>query len=199
MKYRALLAGTALWLSATQAQAISIVPEPSETMVAVGQIIDIDLRIADLGPAGPPSIASFDISLLFDPAILGFHDVLFGDPDLGDQLDIFGSFYASSTGLGFVQMDGVSFDDPLDLDAFQADAFVLGTIQLEVLAEGIADLTLDLALLDDGLLPTPTDLIPTTTLGGSQIVATSNAPAPSAPWLIALGGATLFRVRRTKR
>ena len=60
---------------------------PSAQDVVLGNQVSVALVISGLTDLGPPALGSFDIDVLFDPAILSFGRATYGDPSLGDQLD----------------------------------------------------------------------------------------------------------------
>lgn len=113
------------------AQAATLSLLPTSTTVTAGSTFSIDVAISGLGVAGAPSLSAFDLEVLFDPTILSASGVSFGDPILGDQLDLlgFGPFTDSDlTTAGVVAMTELSFDPALTLDTLQEPAFVLATI-----------------------------------------------------------------------
>jgi hypothetical protein len=50
----------------------------------------LNIFISGLGDGTAPSLSTFDLDISFDPTILAFSTAVFGDPILGDQLDIWG-------------------------------------------------------------------------------------------------------------
>jgi hypothetical protein len=107
--------------------------------VELGTPVDVPILIFDLGDRTAPSLSTFDLSVLFDPLILAFNSVDFGDPFLGDQLDLFG--LGSITSVGEVPPDLVllfelSLDSPADLNALQAPAFILATLTFDTVGLG---------------------------------------------------------------
>ena len=109
---------------------ILLSPAPSTQTIAAGGLTTIDLRIAGLGAGVAPSLGAYDVDLMFDPSVLSFVSATFGDGVLGNQLDLFGlgnvSFLTPSTGM--VNLFELSLDTPADLNALQADAFVLASL-----------------------------------------------------------------------
>src|SRR5262245_32346006 len=65
-----------------RADAASIGLSPSFQSAPIGNTIAVDVTIAGLGGA-PPTLSAFDLDITFDPGVLAFVSVLFGD-DLGE-------------------------------------------------------------------------------------------------------------------
>lgn len=122
--------------------AISIAP--SSQVVPFGSIATFDLRVSGLGDHTAPSLGTFDLALSFDGAILGFNSFLFGDPSLGDELDLFGlgSITSISPAVGSVEIFELSLDSISDLNDLQAPNFILGSFSFSTLAIGSSSLTL---------------------------------------------------------
>jgi hypothetical protein len=141
----------ALWMPRL-AFAITIGFEPASQVVPVGDPASIELRISGLGSGAAPSLGIFDVSVSFDPTILSFSAVSFGDPVLGDQLDLFalGSITVVDAGVpGTVRLFELSLDLPSDLDTLQADTFTLATLSFDTLQVGTSPLALSVAALGD--------------------------------------------------
>jgi len=124
------------------ALSISFVPDAQD--VFFGDQATVDVLVSDLGMDQAPSLGSFDLTLGFDPTILAFNSLVFGDPVLGDQLDVFGlgsnPMDAFEIVPGAVNMYEVSLDFPWDLHDFQADTFVLASLKFDTLALGTSGL-----------------------------------------------------------
>jgi hypothetical protein len=134
------------------ALALTLGFEPASQVVSVGDPAAVELRISGLGSSVAPSLGVFDLFVSFDPAILSFGGVSFGDPTLGDQLDLFdlGSLTVVDAGLsGAVRLFELSLDSAADLDALQADAFTLATLSFDTLQVGTSALLLSIAALGD--------------------------------------------------
>jgi len=101
--------------------------------------------MSGLGDGTAPSLGVFDLDIGFDPAILGFNSVTFGD-----QLDLWGlgSWTEVTPGVGTVNLFELSFDDPSDLENFQADSFTLASLTFDTLALGTT--SLDIGINDLG-------------------------------------------------
>jgi hypothetical protein len=187
-----------LWIvgsAASAAPILSIVP-PSQQGI-YGSSVTVDLLVSGLGDGVAPSVGAFQTSISFNPLILGVNSVTFGDPVLGDQLDLFnlGSlFFYDETITGQVDLFEISFDSPTDLDSLQAPAFILARIVFDVIGVGRTALSLGNVILADslGIAAIPVDLV------DSEVNA---VPEPAAIALVAFGFAAFYaygRKRRTK-
>jgi len=191
--FLAFVLGLTIFLSGTSAQAASIEVSPVSQNIQIGNPVDVDLTISGLGDFAPDSLSTFDLDLLFDSSILGFNSVAFGDPVLGDQLDLFGlgsltSFDDSVSGV--VNLFELSFDLPGDLDTLQAGSFTLATLTFDTLGLGTSSLDLSINALGDAFGdPLVADLS-----SGSVTVV----PEPSTMLLLGSGlaGLGFFRRRR---
>ena len=105
-----------------ETHAITVAVLPTSQDVALGGAVDVTIAISDLGDQGSPSLGTFDINVTFNPGIISFASAIFGDPVLGDQLDVagLGSVTATTAGAGVVNIFQLSLDDPGDLDTLQA-------------------------------------------------------------------------------
>ncbi len=136
------------------AQSTTIGFDPSFTSVTQGDSFDVELFISDLGNGVAPSLGAFDIDVAFDASIISFTGATFGDPGIGDQLDLSG-FGLNPSGIapspGSVNLFEVSLDFPFDLDDFQAPAFTLATLSFDAIAVGVSMLQIDRSVLSDSL------------------------------------------------
>ena len=163
--------------SVTTTHAISLTPVPISQSVAVSNPVSVALAILDLGNLTTPSLSTFDLNLTFDPTILAFSSAIFGDPTLGDQLDVLGlgvnPSSSSLTNPGILNLFELSLDSPDDLNSLQAGDFTLVTVFFNTIAAGISPLTLIVNTLGDA---NGNPL--TTTLGTGSITVTGQPPTP---------------------
>jgi len=193
------LACLVLLLGAAPAQAILLAFTPSSQTVASGSLASVSLSITGLD--GSIALGGFELDLGFNPAILSLRGVSFGDPGLGDQLDLGGigalicspgydtdPFCPTDVDGGMVNLLEVSLDALEVLNGFQAGGFVLATFLFDTLSPGQSILSVDrLVLADANGDPLIADIQP-----GSITVAAPNAiPAPSSLALLAVGMAML--------
>jgi len=125
------------------ALAITIGFEPVSQIVPVGEPVSVDLVISGLGDGEFPSLGGFDLFIEYDPTILALSDVSFGDPTLGDQLDVSGdgSYYDYSSHSSNVEyLFGLSYNLPWDLNDLQKPSFVLATLTFDTLSVGTSSL-----------------------------------------------------------
>ena len=146
-----------LTVIAGNAQAVPILSiEPSDDKVHTGEQLDVDIRISGLGDGVAPSLGAFDLRFIFNPLLLNFTSLSFGDPALGNQLDLFGlgsiNGFAQDS-IGLVDFFEVSLDSALELDTLQADSFILATLSFTPtpLSSGFTNLNLAIPDLADSL------------------------------------------------
>jgi hypothetical protein len=185
-----------LFLAVARSDAATIGFEPSSFNATVGSMIELRVVISELGAGVPPSLSAFDLDIAFNDDVLSFENATFGDPTLGDQLDLtgLGSLTLATPGLGIVNLLGLSFDSPLDLDALQADSFVLATLVFRAVDTGISVVEVATAVLGDA----GGNALSATFTSSSVSVAGAPVPEPGSVSL-ALAGAAVFSVWRRSR
>lgn len=131
-------------LTVKTVQAASLALIPAVQSVEVGNAVEIEVVISGLGDVSAPSLSTFDLDVNFDPSILAFSSATFGDPILGDQLDLlgFGSLTDVTAGAGTVNLFELSFDLPSDLDSLQPDSFTLATLNFNAIGVGSSPLAI---------------------------------------------------------
>lgn len=133
------------------AVAVVISLDASFPSIEVGDTTTVSLSISDLADGLAPSLSAFDVDILFDPDILAFSSVTFGDPVLGNQLDLFGlgSISTETVFPGGVNLFELSLDLADDLDALQAPDFILATVSFLGVENGVSPLLLSTNTLSD--------------------------------------------------
>jgi hypothetical protein len=147
--------------------------------VGVGGATTVDLSISGLTPG--PALGAFDVTLSFNPSLLGLKSETFGDPVLGgDQLDPegFGVFSNVITGSGSVELQDLSFDDSSALTSLQPSSFTLGTLTFNALAAGTSALTASNVILSD---PSGSAISAITDDGTLTVMGSGTTPPASAP------------------
>lgn len=183
-----LLLGLGVGLVPSAASAVSLRLAPGAQVVPPGPGVQVAVVISGLGDLAPPSLGVFDVDVAFDPAVLGFVGAVYGDPILGDQLDLSGAGSDVATGiaLGTVNLFELSSDPTAALHAGQAGEFTLVTVSFDALANGVTPLDLGVNALGDAF----GNPLAATVAGASILV-----PEPALPLLVALGLTVLAAVR----
>jgi hypothetical protein len=118
---------------------------------------------------------------------------VWGDPVLGDQLDLLGlgSLASATPGSGLVNVFELSFDSVDDLNNLQAADFILARLLFDTASAGISALTLNINALGDAF----GDALTANVQDGSvTVTSTTIVPEPSSILLLLLG--SLFLVRK---
>ncbi len=188
----------ALLLVAAPSQAIILSFAPATQNASVGFPTDVAVVISGLGNGAAPSLSAFDLDVDFDSNVLSFLGVTFGDPVLGDQLDLFalGSLAGTTSGLGVVNLFELSLDSPADLDALQAGSFTLATLTFDTLAAGFSPLGISVNALGDA----NGNPLTATIAGGSVTAAGAGAvPEPASLLLVFAGLMVVAWLREAAR
>jgi len=174
------LAPLALLAAPDPARALTLTVVPDTASVPVGGGVSVAIGIEGLGDGAAPSLGVFDLALAFDPALLAFTGASYGDPLLGDQLDLgAGSFTDTTPAAGSVGLFEVSFELPATLAAGQLAAFTLVTADFLAVAAGASPLDLTVLALGD---QDAAALVLDATAPGSVTVV----PEPTPAWLLAV-------------
>lgn len=196
--YTPFLACLALIAIPHLAGAATISVDPASQTASVGNNIDVGITISGLGSGGSPSLSTFDLDILFDPSHLFYLGADFGDPVLGDQLDLFGfgSLFSDSESGGILNLYELSFDLPDDLDLLQADSFTLATVHFNVLSAAKSAVDIAINSLGDSL----GDPIAADTISGfvDSRAPSGTVPEPSVAWLLLAGG-IVSRLQKRRR
>jgi hypothetical protein len=149
-----------------------------------GNHVSVGITVSGLGYG--TALGSFDIDIGFDSAMLIFTGAAFGDPVLGDQLDLSGLSINSPTatpGAGNVNLLEASFDDPSMLLSGQAHQFTLATLSFAALASGFS--TVSVAV--NGLGDANGNPLSATTVNALIAVNSSALPLPGSVPLLLVG------------
>jgi hypothetical protein len=182
---RLMLLVTLLASSASTLAAPVLFLDPAEQSVIVGDPFTLDLRIAGLEPG--TAVSTFDVEVGFDPALVAYLDLSFGD--LLDPLGL-GSLRDVVADTDRVGVFELSFDAAADLVAAQPASFVLATLQFTLLGATPASITLTLNTLGDAL---GDPLV-------AEVIGAAVAPVPlPAAWPLLSGGMLLLGAATRKQ
>jgi hypothetical protein len=177
--------GVSLALSSASATAVSLDFVPNLPGVIVGETFDVQIVASSLINGATPSLGTYDIDVFFNPLVLTFNSVIFGD-----QLDPsgLGSIRNATPGLGRVNLFELSLDSPLDLDTLQTGSFPIATLTFTTVTIGVSSLELGINSLGDSL---GNPLI--ASVGSGSVTVT---PEPSTILLLGLGVGVGMVLRR---
>jgi hypothetical protein len=173
-----------LLLVSGTSQAITVGFDPMAQTVPTASSVNVKLGISGLGNGIAPSLGTFDLDINYNPAVLSFTGASFGDPLLGDQLDLFGlgSISSSSNATpGIVNLFQLSLDSSTDMDTLQAANFTMATLTFSALSLGTSSLSISINALGDS---NGSPLIADLTSGSVTVAA---VPIPAAIWLFGSG------------
>jgi hypothetical protein len=168
------LALAASFTGSALAQGPGLTLLPGFQTVGIGDPFQLSVGINGLG--GPPSLGGYDLSVEFNP-LFAFTSLTFGDPGLGDQLDLegFGTFQASTPTPGAIEITELSFDDPTVLDATQARSFTMATLTFRGLGIGSGTFSFSGVTLSDSV----GNAISPASLGTANVNVVAFTPEPS--------------------
>ncbi|MEQ1530416.1 MAG: cohesin domain-containing protein [Methylococcales bacterium] len=179
-------------MAACTAQANVVVSvNPISATIGIEQTLNVSIDITGLDVN--TALSSYDLSLVYDPTVLHLDNAVFGDPILGDQLDLAHSGLntpSAAVGPNSINLIEFSLDSSADLLNLQADQFTLATLVFTSLSPGNSPLDLTLSSLADS----EANDLTATTLNNS--VAVSAVPVPAAFWLFGGGLAVLWAKRK---
>ena len=135
------------------AQELPLTLLPAAQDAPLGSLVEVELHLSGLGDATAPSLSAFDLTLDFDPTVLTFESVQYGDPLLGDPLDVLnqGSLNSTESDIGVVTALNLSLDLPQELDTLQASAFRLAVLTFTAVGVGTSPLDITIHAVGDTL------------------------------------------------
>jgi hypothetical protein len=177
-----------------QAMAVSLSLEPASETAILGDEINFLLNISGLTAGGPDSLGAFSLDVTYDPMILAFSTVTFGNylGDL-DPLLFEADAYFDDSIPGVLYLDEVSFLSDLELDLLQPADFSLASLKFTGIGLGVSNVVLKNVVLVDALA---NELI-NPTLGDGSVTVTP-VPEPATILLLAVGIGGLGFVRRRR-
>lgn len=135
---------------------------PVSQLVFEGHDVNFDVVVSGLAAGGPPSVGSFDLTILYDPARLFPPMVTFGnflgDPDTE-------ALTAAVQSEGSIELAEVSLLTPAQLDALQPGSFSLATLSFIAASSGEVSLSFRAGIVDDAfgrklvVIPEPATLL----------------------------------------
>lgn len=165
-----------------------------DSPVRSGNLVNVGVMISGLGNQAAPSLNTYDLDIHFDDNHLTYSGIIFGDPVLGNQLDLF-DFGDNVTSVdlvsnGVLNIFELSFDFPEDLNTLQADSFTLATLTFDILRNASSEISISINGLGNengaALQAQP------------QSASITTVPLPSAAWLMISGLGLLLRMRLSK-
>jgi hypothetical protein len=122
---------------------LSVLPG-SQLPATTGQQVTVDINIVGLGSG--TSLGVYDLNLTFDPMLLSFTNV-----NWGNGLDLFGTGDVRNVNAsaGLVNISELSLDSATDLNALQPASFLLGSLQFTEVGTGTSNITLSINALGD--------------------------------------------------
>jgi Cohesin domain len=159
---------------------IQLTLDPASAQVDLGGTTDLFVGINGLGD--PPSLSAYDLTVNFDPTLFSFAGISFGDPSIGNQLNLsgFGTITSENAGLDFINFSEVSLDSAETLDTMQASSFVLVDLEFQALNNGIGTFSIaNTAVLGDS----SGNPLTASSLGTAAIQAGTGGSATPEPYM----------------
>ena len=189
-----LIAFSLFFTSVSQAD-ITLSISPDTQSVSLGSPVSFAVDISGLGSG--TALSAYDVSIGFDPTLLSYTQTNFGDPLLGDQLDLAKSGLngpSATPSTGSVDLIEFSLDSTATLNAQQAGSFTLATLSFDTLAAGTSALSLTVNSLSDAYGNT----IAYSSLNNGSVNIPSAVPLPGGLLLFMSGWSALLLAQRRR-
>lgn len=159
----------------------------------IGDTLELQVRVNGLTDQAAPSLGVYDLNLGFDAALFSLNAVHWGDPVLGNQLDLagFGSLQESTVTTNWINLFELSFDSIADLDLLQAGEFTLFSVLLTAQTIGEGNFSLWINSIGDA---SGNELSINEPNGLAVIVGGVEVPEPSS-FLLLLGVLAILALR----
>lgn len=178
----------------TQAITIDLIPE--YTQINAGDNLAVAVRISGLGDHNAPALGTYDVDFHFDSDRFDITDIIWGDRNLGNQLNLsgFGTLQDSQVSSSWMNVFELSFDDAQDLNWLQADEFTLFSVLLSASSMGNGGFSLSINAIGDAYgIDLPIDAIHNATVTVGRV----SLPEPSSLLLlISMLAIVLYRKTR---
>jgi hypothetical protein len=188
-------------LGSTAAQAEPTMSIGSAT-INPGGSATVNLNISGLGNG--TSLGAFDVNVGFNSSVISFNSTTFGDPMLGDQLDLegFGTIDGTTPGTSTVEAFDISLDSPTALTTSQPSSFTLASFTFTAVSSGLSSLMLSVNSLADQIGNSISSSIENGSIAvgsGQTLAAPEIDPASAGTALIFLSGCLAVIRDRSRR
>lgn len=174
MMNRLLFSGASLFflLTVFQSKATAIDMSLSSPSTNLGNTVDVELDISNLGNSAAPSIGTYDVDVTFDPSVISFDSVTFGSQLSLNSIPLFQD--GIITGSGILNLAEISDDTPTDLNNLQAPDFTLATITFNTVSAGSSGVNVSVTDLGDAA----GDSLTVTNFNPGTVTVNSAVPVP---------------------
>ena len=129
------------------ASAATITLESSSLEINVGDSFYVNIGISGLGNGVDPSLGAFSTNINYDPTIISFTAIDYGNY-LGD-IDIEADTWCYESIPGVLYVDEISFLGTEELNTLQPDNFILATLSFTAITFGQSGLSCNEIVLSD--------------------------------------------------